>query len=95
MKFFLLGVYLYFPISDDDLEQVYKQILVGNKFVDKYGCSYEECFISDYNMPFPVNEYDFPQKLAERFDELENYFHYPREVVELIAENKGCTPTIF
>lgn len=92
---FLLGVYLHFPFSDDDLEKAYKQILVGNEFFDKYDCSYEEYFISDYDMPFLVNEYDFPQKLAERFNELENYLNYPREVVEVIAENLGCIPTIF
>lgn len=92
---FLLGVYPHFPFSDENLEQAYKQILVGNEFVDEFGCSYEEYFISDYDMPFPVNEYDFPQKLAELFDELEDYFHYPREVIELIAENKDCTPVIF
>lgn len=92
---FLLGVYLHLPFSDKDLEQAYKQILVGNEFVDRYGCSYEEYFISDYDLPFSVNEYDFPQKLAERFDRLENYLHYPREVIELIAGNKGYRPTIF
>lgn len=92
---FLIGVYLHFPFSDDDLEQAYKQILVGNEFVDEYGYSYEEYFISDYDMPFRVNEYDFPQKLAEKFDKLKSFLHYPREVVELIAENISCTPTIF
>lgn len=92
---FLLGVYLHLPFSDKDLEQAYKQILVGNEFVDSYGCSYEEYFISDYDMPFSVNEYDFPQKLAERFDGLENYLHYSREVIELIAGNEGYRPTIF
>lgn len=92
---FLLGVYLHFPFSYEELEHAYKQILVGNEFIDKYGYSYEEYFISNYNMPFSVNKYGFPQKLAERFDELENYLHYPSEVICLIAENRGYTPIIF
>lgn len=92
---FLLGVYLHFPFSEKELEQAYKQILIGNEFVDKYGCSYEEHFISDYDMPFSVDEYDFPQKLAEKFEELAKYSEYTRAVIELISENSGYIPTIY
>ncbi|MGI6154387.1 MAG: antirestriction protein ArdA, partial [Enterococcus lemanii] len=90
---FLLGVYLHFPISNEDLEEAYKQILIGSEFIDKDGCSYEEYFISDYDMPFLVNEYDSPKELARRLEELEKYSHYPRKVIETIAENSGCTLT--
>ncbi|EPM6858428.1 hypothetical protein [Enterococcus faecalis] len=39
---YLVGVYLHFPFSDEHLEQSYKQILVGNEFVDELGCSYKK-----------------------------------------------------
>ncbi|EFU15383.1 hypothetical protein ACMDXX_000983 [Enterococcus faecalis] len=38
---YVVDVYLHFPFSDEDLEQAYKQILVGNEFVDELGNSYE------------------------------------------------------
>lgn len=92
---FLLEVYLHFPFSDEDLEQAYKQILVGNEFVDEFGCSYEEYFISDYDAPFSIWEYDFPQFLAERYDDsIEAYMRYPDEVVRVIAENKDAEVNI-
>ncbi|MCB5956368.1 antirestriction protein ArdA [Enterococcus sp. CWB-B31] len=65
---YLVGVYLHFPFSDEDLEQVYKQILVGNELVDEFGNSYEEYFISNYDMSFQVGEYSFPQKLSEKHE---------------------------
>ncbi len=46
-------------------------------------------------MLFLVNEYDSPKELARRLEELEKYSHYPRKVIETIAENSGCTLTIF
>ncbi|MGG5342400.1 antirestriction protein ArdA [Enterococcus sp. AZ192] len=92
---YLVGVYLHFPFSDEDLEQAYKQILVGNEFIDEFGCSYEEYFISDYDTPFQVSEYSFPQKLAEKYEGLGTYEDYPRSVIEVIAEHEGCRPSIF
>ena len=70
---FLLGVYLHFPFDKEDLAQAYQTICVGNEFVDEFGCSYEEYLITDYDVPFCVGEYDFPQSLAERYDSLKEY----------------------
>ena len=85
----LLGVYLHFPFSEEDLEEAYKTIFVGNEFVDEYGQSYEEYFITDYEAPFSISEYDFPQALAEKYNKLEDYFSYPKEVIQYIADNTG------
>ena len=92
---YLVGVYLHFPFSDEELKEAYKQILVGNEFVDKFGYSYEEYFISDYDMPFQVGEYSFPQELSEKYESLRAYEDYPRNIIEVIAEYEGCRPIIY
>ena len=61
--------------------------LVGNEFVDEFGCLYEEYFISDYDVPFSISEYSFPQALAEKYDCLEDYMSYPDEVIQYIDDN--------
>ncbi|WP_242589892.1 antirestriction protein ArdA [Enterococcus sp. DIV0660C] len=86
---YLLGVYLHLPFSHEDLEMAYNKILVGNEFIDELGCSYEEYFISDYDVPFTINEYDYPQALSEKYDSLSDYMSYPDEVVRCIADNMG------
>lgn len=48
----LLGIYLHFLFDRDDLNQVFKQIYVGNEFVDEFGSLYEEYFISDCDALF-------------------------------------------
>ena len=68
---------------------MYKAIYVGNEFVNKYGESYEEYFITDYDLPFDIGEYDMPQAITEKYSELSEYLGYPREVVKAIAENLG------
>lgn len=67
---------------------------MGNEFVDEFGYSYEEYFITDYDVPFSVGEYDFPQSLAERYDSLEECVGYPDEVIRVVAENRGAEVTI-
>lgn len=85
----LLGVYLHFPFDKKDLEEAYKTIYVGNEFIDGNGESYEEYFITDYDAPFSIGEYDFPQSLAEKYDNLREYMSYPEEVVRYIADFDG------
>ncbi len=65
-----------------------------NEFVDEFGYSYEEYFITDYDVPFSVGEYDFPQSLAARYDSLKEYMGYPDEVIRVIAENRGTEVNI-
>lgn len=85
----MLGVYLHFPFDEKDLAEAYKTIYVGNEFIDKNGESYEEYFITDYDAPFSIGEYDFPQKLAEKYDNLRSYMSYPEKVVRYIADFEG------
>lgn len=92
---YLVGVYLHFPFTEEELDEAYKQILVDNEFVDDFGYSYEEYFISDYDAPFEVSEYSFPQSLSEKYESLIEYEGYSRSVIELIAEYEGSRPIIF
>lgn len=85
----LVGVYLYLPFSEEELQEAFKAVYVGNEFINKYGESYEEYFITDYDLPFDIDEYDFPQAITEKYSELSDYLEYPREVVKVIAENLG------
>lgn len=86
---FLVGVYLYLPFSEEELQEAYKAIYVGNEFVNKYGESYEEYFITDYDLPFDIGEYEFPQAITEKYSELSDYLEYPRELVKVVAEHLG------
>lgn len=91
----LLGVYLHFPFDSDDLDAAYKAIYIGNEFVDEFGYSYEEYFITDYDAPFSIEEYDFPQALAEKYDSLEEYIYLPDSVVQIISNHEGENPIIY
>lgn len=85
---------MHFPFDEGDLVQTCQTICVGNEFVDVFGYSYEKYFITDYDVPFSVGEYAFPQYLAERYDVLEACTSYPDEVIRVIAENMGAEITI-
>ena len=83
----LVGVSLYLPFSEEELEDAFKAIYVDGEFVDEYGESYEEYFITDYDLPFVIGEYEFPPAITEKYSELSEYLEYPREVIKVIAEN--------
>ncbi|WP_324254784.1 antirestriction protein ArdA [Enterococcus sp. BWT-B8] len=92
---FLLGVYLHFPFDQTDLDEAYEAIYIGNEFIDEFGYPYEEYFITDYDAPFSVEEYDSPKSLAEKYDRLEEYMNYPEDVVQIIASHEGEELTIY
>lgn len=83
----LLGTYLHFPFDRDDLNQAFNQIYVGSEFIDEFGSPYEEYFISDYDAPFSIEEYEDILSLIAKFEEIGEYLEYPRELVKVIAEN--------
>ncbi|KAJ79737.1 Antirestriction protein (ArdA) [Enterococcus faecalis] len=91
----LLGVYLHFPFDSDDLETAYKTIYVGNEFIDEYGYPYEEYFITDYDTPFSIEEYDTPILLAEKYNSLEEYMYLPDSVVHIISNYEGENPIVY
>ncbi len=69
------------PTTRDELKEVFKRIGIGRK--DEFGQTYEEWFITDYEVPSCVSdvydqlgEYedlDLLNYLAARFDEMEDY----------------------
>lgn len=83
----LLGTYLHFPFDKDDLNQAFQLIYVGSEYIDEFGSPYEEYFISDYDAPFLVEEYEYVPSLIEKFESIEKYLDYPREVVKAISDN--------
>lgn len=91
----LLGVYLHFPFDSDDLNVACKAIYIGNEFVDEFGCSYEEYFVTDDDAPFSVEEYDSPRLLAEKYESLEEYMYLPDSVVQIISNHEGENPIIY
>ncbi|MBS9366567.1 hypothetical protein JL732_06590 [Listeria welshimeri] len=62
--------------------------------MDEFGCSYEEYFITDYDVPFFVEEYEFPQYLAESYDNFEAYMGYPDIIIRVIADNRDAEVNI-
>lgn len=82
----LLGTYL-LPFDRDELNQAFNQIYVGSEFVDEFDSPYEEYFISDYDAPFSVGEYEYVPSLIEKYKEIEKYLDYSRELVKVISEN--------
>lgn len=68
---------------------------MGSEIIDEYGYSYEECFITDYDVPFSIGEYDSLRLLAEKYDSLEEYMNFPDSVVQLIANHEGESPVIY
>lgn len=90
----LVGVYLYLPFSEEELQEAYQAIFVGSEFINTQGEPYEEYFITDYDLPFDIGEYDFPQAISEKYSELNDYLEYPGEVVKVIAENLNSEVSI-
>lgn len=78
---YLLGEWVTLPTTRDELKEVFKRIGIGRK--DEFGQTYEEWFITDYEVPTCVSdvydqlgEYedlDLLNYLAARFDEMEDY----------------------
>lgn len=56
--------------------------------------SSKEYFITDYDVPFFVEEYEFPQYLAESYDNFETYMGYPDKIIRVIAYNRDTEVNI-
>lgn len=61
----LVGKWITLPISSDELAEVLLEIGIDGK-------EYEEYFITDYEAPFTIGEYDNLSRLNEIAEELEN-----------------------
>lgn len=72
----LVGRWVKFPVSDEELQKVFKEIGIGSE--DEFGQPYEEWFITDYDMYVEsiyhiLGEYesiDSLNALAERLEEM-------------------------
>lgn len=61
-------VWLDLPASEDEIKQAMKEIDIGSKRWD--GGEYEEYFITDYEAPFAIGEYDSLPNLNDLAEEL-------------------------
>ncbi|MBO4542672.1 MAG: antirestriction protein ArdA [Bacteroidales bacterium] len=74
----LVGEWVDLPVSDDELQEVYKRIGISDE-PDEYGRYYEETFITDYESDIDgleIGEYDSITRLneiAEAIEELDDY----------------------
>lgn len=64
----LVYVWLDLPATDEEIEKVLKEIGIGSKRWD--GGVYEEYFITDYEAPFSIGEYDNLSNLNKLAEEL-------------------------
>lgn len=67
----LIGKWLDLPLAEEDLSEGLKRVL---------GCD-EEYFITDFEAPFSIDEYDNLQELNEFVEELEKLDEYEQEKV--------------
>ena len=86
----LIGKWIEFPISDDELQQALKEI--GCKYVDENGkehnLSYEEFFFSDWEceIPFGFGEYPDLEEVNEFAERVEALKEYEQDVLKVILE---------
>ena len=76
----LVGEWVTFPIDEDELEEVYERIGIGDE--------YEEVFFTDWDCPFEtgLGEYESIETVNELAEELEQA---DKDLVEAIIEATG------
>ena len=84
----LVGEWIDFPISDEELEEVYKRIGIGS--TDEFGQPYEEVFFTDWELPSGMSwevfgEYPNISEVNEVAEAIENS-GYDEEVIGAIFE---------
>lgn len=72
--------WLTLPFTDDELQDALKRIGID-------GIEYEEYFISDYEAPFTVGEYDNIDDLNEKAESLAELYEDEAEIIECYIEN--------
>ena len=77
-------VWLNLPASEVELEEAYEAIGIGEE--DGCGGVYEEVFITAYEAPFTIDEYDNIEDLNEKAEELTNLDEWELEIVEAYME---------
>lgn len=82
----LVGEWIDLPV-DDDFEQAFEDIGISDE-PDENGNYYEEYFITDYEAPFKIGEYDNIYELNEMAEELETV-DIDENIFEAILEECG------
>src|SRR5699024_1168691 len=72
--------WLTLPFTYDDLQDAMKSIGID-------GIEYAEYFISDYEAPFPIGEYDNIDDLNEKAESLAELYEDEAEIIECYIEN--------
>jgi antirestriction protein len=83
----LVGEWIDLPV-DDDFEQAFKDIGISDE-PDEDGNYYEEYFITDYEAPFSIDEYENIFELNEKAERLEELSDDEMEILEAICEEGG------
>ena len=75
----LFGKWIQLPLSDDELQKAFQEVL-GND---------EEYFLTDYEAPFSIEEYDNLRELNEFSKHLEELSDFDQEKVIFLIEELG------
>ena len=75
----LIGQWLNLPMSEEDLEKAVKEVLGNN----------EEYFITDYEAPFTIGEYDNLTELNEFAEEFEDLRDEEKDAIAYLLEYGG------
>lgn len=84
----LVGEWVQLPKDEDELEEIIREILNEGHCGDEC-CYHEEFFITDYEAPFRVHEYENIYKLNEWAERLENCKEEDEDVIQAIFDYAG------
>ena len=82
---YLIGRWIDFPITEEDLEKVYEEIGINEE--------YEEVFFTDWETEIPcqLREYESIEDVNELAETLEKFDTYDLEKLEAIIEANGAS----
>lgn len=84
----LVGEWVELPVSDEELQEVYKRIGISDE-PNEDGTYYEETFITDYESDIPglhIDEYDSISNLNEIAESVENLDDYDLKIFKNAVE---------
>lgn len=83
-----MGKWVELPLSEEGMEEAIKGILEEG-WCQHGWCSHEEYFITDYEAPFRVGEYQNPFELNEWAERLEDCKEDDEDVIQAIFDYAG------
>lgn len=85
---YLIGKWISFPVNDDELETIFKEIGISSE-PDLNGNVYEEYFMTDYEIDIPgleFGEYTSIETLNSSAETWESLTEYEKEIAAAIVE---------